>query len=92
MSITITQAGLIRQKREAMRLTENQAADLAGINPEQYRRFESGERKLACASFYVSLRVLNALGIEVGEFIAACPQHFELRRTEVARHVKKSKH
>ena len=44
--IESTVARRLRLRREEMRLTEEQLADLLSVTPAQYRRYESGQSRI----------------------------------------------
>ena len=51
-----------------MKLTQKQVADRAGIQIQQYQKFESGERDIANSSFRIACRTLLALELNVEAF------------------------
>lgn len=66
--INLTAASTLHQKRLVLELTQQQVANRAGIDLQQYRKFESGARDIRRASFDVACRVIKALEMDVGEF------------------------
>lgn len=66
--VNITSASTLHQKRLVLELTQQQVADRANIDLQQYRKFESGARDVRRASFDVACRVIKALEMDVGKF------------------------
>lgn len=58
----------LKLRREELHLSQQQAADLAGIKLRQYQRFESGERKLSGASMRVGLAICEVLQLDPNRF------------------------
>lgn len=54
----------LARARERKGLTQQQAADLCGINVRQYQKFESGERDVAGCAFSLGLALCRALDID----------------------------
>lgn len=51
-------------------LTQQEVADKAAIQLQQYQRIESGEREIDRASFTVAYKILKALEIDLDKFMA----------------------
>nr|DAK16532.1 MAG TPA: helix-turn-helix domain protein [Caudoviricetes sp.] len=66
--VNLTAASTLHQKRLVLELTQQQVADRAGVDIQQYRKFESGARDIRRASFDVACRVIRALEMDVGKF------------------------
>lgn len=66
--INLTAASTLHQKRLVLELTQQQVANRAGIDLQQYRKFESGARDIRRASFDIACRVIKALEMDVGKF------------------------
>lgn len=66
--VNLTSASTLHQKRLVLELTQQQVADRANIDLQQYRKFESGARDIRRASFDVACRVIKALEMDVGKF------------------------
>lgn len=66
--INLTAASTLHQKRLVLELTQQQVANRAGIDLQQYRKFESGARDIRRASFDVACRVIKALEMDAGKF------------------------
>ena len=66
--VNLTAASTLHQKRLVLELTQQQVADRAGVDIQQYRKFESGARDICRASFDVACRVIRALEMDVGKF------------------------
>jgi transcriptional regulator with XRE-family HTH domain len=61
--------GFLRERRMAMHLTQQAVADRAGICLQQYQKLEYGERDLNNASFCLAVRILEALQINVSDYL-----------------------
>ncbi len=60
---------LLVDRREQLRLTQQEVADKAGIQLRQYQRFESGERALRTSTLRVALAVCDALMLDAHRFV-----------------------
>lgn len=58
----------MKNRRRELHLTQQAVADKAGIQLQQYRKFEGGKRNILKASFTVACAVLNALDIDISDF------------------------
>ena len=68
-TIIPTAAAVLSEKRQILRLTQQEVADRAKITLRQYQRLESGERSiLTCSSFGLACRVIEALDMDVSKF------------------------
>ena len=56
--------GILKDRREQLGVTQEQAAKLAEIPLRRYQRYESNETKLSSASFSVGCRVCKALSLD----------------------------
>lgn len=54
---------ILSEKRQILRLTQQEVADRAKITLRQYQRLESGERNIMTSSFRLACRVIEALDI-----------------------------
>ena len=54
---------ILSEKRQILRLTQQEVADRAKITLRQYQRLESGERNILTSSFGLACRVIEALDI-----------------------------
>lgn len=61
---------VLKKRRKKLGITQQQAADKAGIQLKQYQRFENGERELTDASFMTVFRVLKALEMDAEKYAA----------------------
>lgn len=61
-------AGVLREKRVTLGLTQKQVAEKAKITLREYQRFESGERNIMTSAFRTSCRIIEALGMNVSDF------------------------
>ena len=61
-------AGILREKRLILGLTQKQVAEKAGVTSQQYQKFESGERDIMNSSLRIASRVIEALGMDVTRF------------------------
>lgn len=64
----LTSAAVLRQRRQVLEMTQQEVADKAGVNLQQYRKFECGEREIKKASFYVACKVIKALEMDIDGF------------------------
>ena len=67
----------LRNARKAKNLTQQQVADLSGIALRHYQRFESGNRILTNASFYIVMNIAAALDVHVDELVKGGPSSFQ---------------
>lgn len=61
---------VLLSRREQLGLTQQQVADIAGIQLRQYQRIESGERDIANCSMHVGLSVCAALLLDPYGFVS----------------------
>ena len=61
-------ASILSEKRQILRLTQQEVADRAKITLRQYQRLESGERNILTSSFGLACRVIEALDMDVSKF------------------------
>lgn len=61
-------AAYLRKRRHELKLTQQAVADKAEIKLQQYQKFESGERSILTASFFITCKVLDAMGIDIQGF------------------------
>jgi transcriptional regulator with XRE-family HTH domain len=71
-------AVILRERRLAKNLTQQQVADLARVQLRQYQRLESGERSILSASWNISSSILRALDIELDDFFERFPGRTEV--------------
>lgn len=64
-TIIPTAAAVLSEKRQILRLTQQEVADRAKITLRQYQRLESGERNILTSSFGLACRVIEALDIQI---------------------------
>ena len=57
--------GILYERRLVLGLTQKQVAERAKMPLSSYQRFESGDRKLASATFIMACRVLEALEMDI---------------------------
>ena len=62
-TIIPTAAAVLSEKRQILRLTQQEVANRAKITLRQYQRLESGERNILTSSFGLACRVIEALDI-----------------------------
>ena len=67
-TIIPTAAAVLSEKRQILRLTQQEVADRAKITLRQYQRLESGERNILTSSFSLACRVIEALNMDVSKF------------------------
>ena len=63
-----SEAMTLKRAREKLGLTQQQAANKAGIQLRLYQRFESGERNLTNSPFNIGCNVLEVLVVDVAAF------------------------
>ena len=61
---------ILKQQRIMLGLTQQEVADKAAIQLQQYQRIESGEREIVRASLTVAYKILKALEIDLDKFMA----------------------
>lgn len=61
-------AAYLRKRRHELKLTQQAVADKAEIKLQQYQKFESGERSILTTSFFITCKVLDAMGIDIQGF------------------------
>ena len=64
-------ACILKKAREGKGMTQQQVADEAKMNLQQYQKFENGERNLYTASFWPSMAVCRVLEITPDELMKA---------------------
>lgn len=62
------QHSVLKEKRQILRMTQQEVADKAKISLQQYQKFESGQRNINTASFQLACRVIEALDMNVSDF------------------------
>ena len=60
---------MLRKRRKALGLTQEQVALELGMSIHQYQRYEYGEHKLAGCPMRVGLRICTLLGIDPYEAV-----------------------
>lgn len=61
---------VLKKRRQKLGLTQQEVADRAGIQLNQYQRFEYGDRELNKAGFLTTYKVLAALDMDVAKYAA----------------------
>lgn len=64
----LTTSNILKERRINLRLTQQEVAEKARILPQQYQKFESGERKIESATFQTACRVIEALNMDITKF------------------------
>ena len=59
---------ILTNTRKKLGLTQQQVADKAHIAVRHYQMFENGQRKLSSSSFWLAIRVLQALDLDITAF------------------------
>ncbi len=59
---------VLYEQRIVHGMTQRQVAERAGIQLQQYQKFESGDRNSLTASFRIACRVIEALGMDISDF------------------------
>ena len=67
-TIIPTAAAVLSERRQMLRMTQQEVADKANITLRQYQRLESGERSILTSSFGLACRVVEALDMDVSKF------------------------
>lgn len=67
-TIIPTAAAVLSERRQMLRMTQQEVADRANITLRQYQRLESGERSILTCSFGLACRVIEALDMDVSKF------------------------
>ena len=67
-TIIPTAAAVLSERRQMLRMTQQEIADRAKITLRQYQRLESGERSILTCSFGLACRVIEALDMDVSKF------------------------
>ena len=62
---------MLRDRREQLEMTQQQVANMAGIQLKQYQRLETGERSLAGCSMRIGLAVCAALLLDPYEMVCS---------------------
>lgn len=60
---------ILKNRRNELKLTQQNVADLAKIQLRQYQRLENGERSMQSASFRIALSVCRALNLDPYRFL-----------------------
>ena len=66
--INTSDGQMLRERRVILGLTQQAAADRAGIPLQSYQQFESEKRKIRRASFQIACQVLEALEMDIAAF------------------------
>ena len=66
-----TEGPMLRDRREQLGMTQQQVADMAGVQLKQYQRLETEERTLSGCSMRIGLAVCAALLLDPYEMV--CP-------------------
>ena len=91
-TIIPTAAAVLSEKRQILRLTQQEVADRAKITLRQYQRLESGERNILTSSFGLACRVIEALDMDVSKFYHGDYYLEELKTIEGKRFGDRGKH
>ena len=67
--VGVDDAGVLKQRRKHLGLTQQQVAKYAGIQVKQYQRLESGERSILGASMRIGLAICAVLKLDPYDFI-----------------------
>jgi len=65
----LSESGKLKERREQFGLTQQQVADMAGINVSQYQRFEAGEKYISGTSMRIGLAVCAVLMLDPYELL-----------------------
>jgi transcriptional regulator with XRE-family HTH domain len=64
----LTTSNILKERRINLRLTQQEVAEKAKILPQQYQKFESGERKIESATFQTACKIIEALDMDITKF------------------------
>lgn len=64
----LTISNILKERRINLKLTQQEVAEKAKILPQQYQKFESGERKIESATFQTACKVIEALNMDINKF------------------------
>ena len=64
----LTTSNILKERRINLRLTQQEVAEKAKILPQQYQKFESGERKIESATFQTACKIIEALNMDINKF------------------------
>ena len=67
-TIIPTAAAVLSERRQMLRMTQQEVADRANITLRQYQWLESRERNIMTSSFGLACRVIEALDMDVSKF------------------------
>ncbi len=90
-TIIPTAAAVLSERRQILRMTQQEVADRANITLRQYQRLESGERNIL-TSFGLACRVIEALDMDVSKFYHGGYYLEELKTIEGKRFGDRGKH
>ena len=91
-TIIPTAAAVLSERRQMLRMTQQEVADRANITLRQYQRLESGERNILTSSFGLACRVVEALDMDVSKFYHGDYYLEELKTIEGKRFGDRGKH
>ena len=63
------EAFIIRERRNALGMTQEEVADESGIALQQYQRYEYGEHKIANCPMRIGLRICAVLELDPYELV-----------------------
>lgn len=64
----LTTSNILKERRINLRLTQQEVAEKAKILPQQYQKFESGERKIESATFQTACKIIEAIDMDITKF------------------------
>ena len=64
----LTTSNTLKERRINLKLTQQEVAEKAKILPQQYQKFESGERKIESATFQTACKIIEALDMDITKF------------------------
>ena len=70
----------LRKARAEKHLTQQQVADMSGIALRHYQKFETGERILTNASFYIVMKIADVLDVHIDELVQGGPTSFQWKK------------
>lgn len=60
---------ILKNRREELKMTQQQVADKAHVKLEQYQYYENGNRSIASASMRIGLSICHALRLDPYRFV-----------------------
>lgn len=65
---------IIKEKRKAMGITQEKAAEILGLSLRQFQRYENGHKELAEAPFQLGVNMCELFSIDLYDAVAPLDQ------------------